>query len=447
MSTEWSKQDRQKMTAMVNAAIALAAKNGASAAEIGLSASVGLAVDVRMQAVDMVEHFRDKGFGVTVYFDQRKGSASTTDTRPEAIAKTVEAACRIAQYTEPDPCSGLPEQKDLATEWPQDLSLYHPWNITAEQAIEIAMACEAIALKADKKIVNSEGAAVNTASSLRVYGNSLGFVQDFVSTRHSISCSVIAQKRGQMQRDYSYTNARDAADLDSIDFVATDAAKRTLAKLGPKKLPTGEVPVIFAAEVATGLIGSFLGAISGGSLYREASFLVDHLGKTIFPDWVTITEDPFVKKGLASCPYDGEGVKVSRRDLIQQGVLQGYLLDCYSARKLKMQTTGNAGGAHNIMVSHQAKTLAELLSTMNTGLLITDVMGQGVNLITGDYSRGVSGFWVENGQIQYPVEEITVAANLKDMYRGIQAIGSDVEKRGRIRCGSIFIDHMRVAGE
>jgi PmbA protein len=447
MLTEWQDCDRQQMMGMVQSALALAEQRGATAAEIGVSASIGLSVDVRMQAVETVEHCRDKGFGVTVYFDQRKGSASTTDTRPEAIAKTVEAACRIAQYTQPDLCAGLPEKKYLATEWPKDLSLYHPWDMSTEQAIDMAMACEALAMKLDKKIVNSEGASVNTSSSLQVYGNSIGFLQDFMSTRHGLSCSVIAEKRGKMQRDYSYTVARDAGDLSSLEWVAQQAAKRTLAKLSPKKIPTGEVPVIFAAEVATGLMGSFLSAINGANLYREASFLGGYLEQSIFPSWMSITEDPFVKKGLASCPYDAEGVSVRKRDLIRQGVLQGYLLDCYSARKLKMETTGNAGGAHNIIVSHQDKNLTMLLSILNKGLLVTDVMGQGINLVTGDYSRGASGFWVENGQIQYPVEEITVAGNLKDMYRGIQAIGNDVEVRGRILCGSVLIDHMRVGGD
>lgn len=438
---------RGELERLVHAALARAKQAGADQAEMSVSHSVGLNVTVRLGEVETVEHSQDKGFGVTVYCGQRSGSASTTDVRESSIYAAVDAACRLAQYTEADPYAGLADPALLATEWPE-LSLYHPWDLAPEAAIAKAIECEALAMQQSPLLVNSEGASLYTHSALRVYGNSHGFVQDFLATRHGLDCAVIAEKNGAMQRDYSYTVARAPEDLDAIAAVAKSAAERTVAKLDAQVLSTREVPVIFAADVATSLVGHFLSAISGSALYRQASFLVDHLGQPIFPEWLNIMEDPFVLRGLASCPYDAEGVRVQARHLIEQGVLQGYLLDSYSARKLKMQSTGNAGGAHNIVVQSRqpSRSLAEMLALMDTGLLVTDVMGQGVNVVTGDYSRGANGFWVEKGKIQYPVEEITIAGHLRTMFQGLQAIGSDIEKRGRIRTGSILIDRMQVAG-
>jgi len=419
---------------------------GASASEAGVSLEAGLSVTVRLGEVETLEYHRDRGVGVTVYFGQRKASASTSDFTPKAVRETVRAACDIARYTSEDDCAGLADAALMARDIP-DLDLCHPWDVDATRAIEIAQRCEAAARTADERISNSEGATLSSHQGLRVYGNSHGFSGGYPSTRHSLSCSVIAGQDEQMQRDYWYTVARRHEEMEAAEQVGSIAAERTLRRLGGRKLGTRQVPIMFAAELATGLFRSFTGAIRGSSLYRKSSFLLDHLGKQVFPDFVHIHEQPHLRGALGSAPFDSEGVATRARDLVADGVLQGYVLDSYSARKLGMQTTGNAGGVHNLSVDSGALGFEALLREMNTGLLVTELMGQGVNMVTGDYSRGAAGFWVENGVIQYPVEEITIAGNLKDMFMAIVAIGNDIERRGNIRCGSVQIERMTVAGE
>ncbi len=425
--------------------LAEARAQGASAAEAGVSTDTGLSVTVRLGEVETVEHHRDKGVAVTVYFGKRKGTASSSDFSPRAIRETVAAACTIARYTAEDEYSGLADADLMATDIP-DLDLCHPWVLSADQAVALAMDAEA-AGRVDQRITNSEGATVNTYQGGRVYGNSHGFIGGYASTRHGISCVLIAQQgENDMQRDYWYTVARDAASLELPAEVGAHAARRALQRLGARRLSTRQVPVIFAAEVAGGLIGHFLGAIRGGSLYRNASFLVDHLDKRVFPEFVHIHEQPHLKNALGSAPFDDEGVATRARDFIVDGVLTSYVLDSYSARKLGMQTTGNAGDVHNLTVDPGTLDLDGLIKEMGTGLLVTELMGMGVNIVTGDYSRGASGFWVENGEIQYPVQEITIAGNLRDIFMQIQGTGRDVDTRGNIRTGSILIERMTVAG-
>lgn len=435
-----------ELEALVKQVLDEAGKLGASSAEAGVSLEAGLSVTVRLGEVETLEYHRDRGVGVTVFFGQRKGSASTSDFAPHAVRETVRAACDIARYTSEDSCAGLADAALMAQDIP-DLDLCHPWAIDAAGAIEIAQRCEAAARDADTRISNSEGATLSSHQGLRVYGNSHGFLGGYPSTRHSISCSVIAGREDQMQRDYWYTVARRHEEMEDAAQVGRMAAERTLRRLNGRKLGTCQVPVIFAAEIATGLFRSFIGAVRGSSLYRKSSFLLDHLGKPVFPDFVHIHEQPHLRGALGSAPFDSEGVATQARDLITGGVLQGYVLDSYSARKLGMQTTGNAGGTHNLTIDTGALDFAALLQEMGTGLLVTELMGQGVNMVTGDYSRGAAGFWVENGVIQYPVEEITIAGNLKDMFKSIVAIANDVERRGNIRTGSVLIERMTVAGE
>ncbi len=419
---------------------------GASSAEAGVNIEAGLSVNVRLGEIDTLEHNRDKGLGITVYFGQRKGSASTSDFSPRAIRETVKAACDIARYTEEDEAAGLADAELMASEIP-DLDLYHPWGITAEEAIELARACEASGREVDERISNSEGAAVSSHDGLRVYGNSHGFLGHYLSSRHSLSCTLIGQSGEGMQRDHWYTLSRYPSELESPETVGKKAAERTLARLGARRLDTCQVPVIFEAEVARGLLAHLLRAINGGNLYRKASFLLDHLGKQIFPDWIRIDERPHLKGGLGSAPFDNEGVATRERDIVTEGVLRGYVLDSYAARRLHMQTTGNAGGVHNLFIKHNDVDFGELCRQMGQGLVVTEVMGQGVNIVTGDYSRGASGFWVENGEIQYPVEEITLASTLQEMFKGIEAIANDEDTRGNIRTGSWLIRQMTVAGE
>ncbi|MFM8332332.1 MAG: metalloprotease PmbA [Candidatus Methylumidiphilus sp.] len=435
-----------RLSSLVADILAEAKQQGASAAEAGLSVDLGLSVNVRLGEVETIEHHRSQGLGVTVYFGQRKGSASSTDLSAQAVRETVAAACRIAQHAQPDEFAGLPEAELLATEFP-DLDLCHPWGLSVEDAIKLATTCEDAARGFHPDISNSEGANLNTYQGLRVSGNSLGFLHGYPSSRHSLSCSVIGGKDDGMQRDDWWTVARDAADLESAEAVGRKAAERAIRRLNAQTLSTRQCPVVFAAEVAAGLVGHFVGAIRGGNLYRKSSFLLDHLGQPIFPAFVHIHEQPHLLKGLGSAPYDGEGVATRAHDLIKDGALESYVLSCYSARKLGLQTTGNAGGVHNLIVDPGDLDLAGLLRKMGTGLLVTELMGQGVNIITGDYSRGAAGFWVENGEIQYPVEEITIAANLRDVYRNIVAIGNDVDLRGNTRTGSILVAEMTVAGE
>lgn len=419
---------------------------GASAAEAGLNMDIGLSVTVRLGEVETLEFHRDRGLGVTVYFGSRKGSASTSDLSPQALRETVRAACDIARYTSEDDCAGLAPTERMARDIP-DLDLYHPWGIDADRAIDIARACEDTARGVDPRISNSEGATLSSHEGVRVYGNSHGFIGGYPSTRHSISCSVIGEQDGQMQRDYWYTVARRHEDMQAPEDVGRIAAERTLHRLGARKITTCQVPVVFAAEVATGLFRSFIGAIRGGNLYRKSSFLLDHLGKRVFPEFMEIDEQPHLRRALASAPFDSEGVATAERRIVEDGVLQGYVLDAYSACKLGMETTGNAGGVHNLVVQPGDKALADLLKEMDTGLLVTELMGHGVNLVTGDYSRGAAGYWVEGGEIIHPVEEVTVAGNLKDMFLGIQAIGNDVDRRGSIHTGSVLIDRMTIAGD
>lgn len=426
--------------------LAEAHAQGATSAEVSVSQGIGFSVTVRLGAVETVEYHRDKGIGITVYFGKRKGSASTSDATSDAVKATVSAACRIARLSGEDPYAGLADAELMAKTYP-DLDLHRPWYIEPEQAIAMAQECENQARTFDKRITNSEGASISTYQSVGVYGNSHGFIGGYPASRHSVSCTLVAQDAKGMQRDGYYTVARDPDDLETIAAVAKEAANRTVKRLGARRLKTCTVPVIFQAEIARGLIGSFLGAISGGSLYRKASFLIDQLGKPVFANHVSLYERPHIPKGFGSAPFDAEGVATRDRDLVSKGVLQGYLLGSYSARKLGMKSTGNAGGAHNILVNASNQDLSTLLKQMGKGLLVTEVMGQGINIVTGDYSRGATGFWVENGEIQYPVEEITIAGNLRDMYTNLVAIANDIDRRGSIHTGSILLESMMVAGE
>ncbi len=423
-----------------------AKRQGASAAEAAVSSDAGLSVTVRLGETETIEHTRDNGLGVTVYFGHRKGSASTSDLSPQAIKETVEAACNFARYTSEDDCAGLADPSLMATELP-DLDLYHPWNQSVEEAIELAIRCETAARDSDERIFNSEGATLNSHNGLQVYGNTHGFIGGYPSSRHSLSCAVLGKQGESMQRDYWYTLARKSEQLDRAESVGEMAARRTLARLNGRRIKTQQAPVLFQADVAVGLLRSFVGAIRGSSLYRKASFLLDQLGKPVFPSFINIHEDPLLSGGLASCAYDSEGVATSRKDFIQDGVLSSYVLDSYAARKLGMQTTGNGGGVRNLRINSGDQDREGLLKSMQRGLLVTELMGQGVNMVTGDYSRGATGFWIENGEIQFPVEEITIAGNMKEMFLGLQEVGSDIETRSSVQTGSWLIDNMMIAGE
>ncbi|MCX7075032.1 MAG: metalloprotease PmbA [Methylococcales bacterium] len=419
---------------------------GATAAEAGLSVDDGLSVTARLGVVETIEHHCSQGLGVTVYFGQRKGVASTTDLSPSSIKETVSAACSIARYTSEDEFSGLPDADLLATEFP-DLDLYHPWALSSEKAIEMAIECEDAARHYHADISNSEGATISTQKGLSVMGNSLGFLQAHLSSRHSLSCSVLAKRGDDMQRDYWYSVARNADFLELPQEVGIIAAERTLRRLGGRSLSPRQCPVLFSAEIASSLLGSFIGAISGGSLYRKSTFLLDALNTKIFPSFVHIHEQPHLVGGLGSAMYDSEGVTTRHRDLVRDGILQDYVLSTYSARKLGLKSTGNAGGVRNLTITPTGGDFESMLQLLGTGLLVTELMGQGVKMMTGDYSRGAAGFWVEHGVIQYPVEEITIAGNLKEMFNGIVAIGNDVDLRGNTRTGSILIEQMSIAGE
>lgn len=437
---------REQLEALVADLLAEARTQGATAAEAAVSFNSALSVTVRLGEVETLEHHRQRGLGVTVYFGESRGSASTADWRPEAIRDTVQSACAIARHTAADPCAGLADPDRLARDIP-DLDLYHPWPLTVEDAIDRARECEAAALSFDPRIDNSEGGSIATQIGLVLYGNSHGFCGGYPSSRHSLSCSVIAQDKGGMQRNHWYTVARNRNDLEAPVAVGQQAAQRALRRLGSRQISTQQVPVLFAPELARGLIGHFIAAIRGGALYRKASFLLDRLGTPIFPEFVTIRERPHLRRALASAPFDNEGVATVDRDLVNHGVLQGYVLDSYSARRLGMETTGNAGGTHNLIVEPGPMGHEELLRQLDTGLWVTELLGHGVNTVTGDYSRGASGFWVENGEIQHPVHEITIAGNLNEMFRRIVAVGKDVDRRGGIRCGSLLLERMTVAGE
>jgi PmbA protein len=429
-------------------ALAEAQRQGATQCEADASVSQGLSVSVRLGEVDTVEYQRDRGLGVTVYFGRRKGAASTADLTPAAVRETVAKACAIARYTAEDPYAGLVEPEALARDIP-DLDLDHPWALTPEAAIELARSCEAQGLAVDKRVSNSEGAGVSSQRHSGVYGNSLGFLAGYSSTSHSVSCTLIAQTGDDMQRDSWWSVARDASELEASASIGRTAGERALARLGARRLTTRRAPVAYAPDLARGLFRHFIGAISGASQYRKSSFLLNAAGEQIFPPFLSMHERPHIPRALASSPFDQEGAATHDRELVRAGVLEGYVLGSYSARRLGLKTTGNAGGIHNLLVTSAQGGLDRrgFLGRLGTGFLVTELMGQGVNGVTGDYSRGASGFWVENGDIAYPVHEITIAGNLRNMYRDIVALGDDVDTRGGIRTGSVLIGEMTIAGE
>ena len=443
--TSLLKSQEQTLRDAVSFAIETAQKAGATA-EVGVTKVSGLSVSTRLQEIENVEFTNDGALGISVYLGQQKGNASTSDLSEEAIKNTVEAALTIAKYTSPDDCTGLADKELMAFEAP-DLELYHGASVDVEQATKLALEAEKSALEYDAKIVNSNGASFNSHTGVRVYGNTHGMLQSYLSSRYSLSCSVIGGELDQLENDYEYTVSREFDALSSADWVGQNCAKKVIARLNPQKLTTREVPVIFLNDVTTGLISHLTGAISGGSLYRKSSFLLNHLGKQVLPDWFQISERPHLLKRLASTPFDSEGVRTQDLEIIQDGILQTYLLTSYSGRKMGMQSTGHAGGIHNWLVKpNLTGGLTALLRQMGTGLLVTDVMGQGVNIVTGDYSRGAAGFWVENGEIQYPVAEITIAGQLQDMLKNIVAVADDVEHRSNIQTGSILLDKMKISG-
>jgi PmbA protein len=439
----YSQQDLQDLTSL---ALAEARGLGASDAEVGVSVETGLSVTARLREVETLEYQRDRGMGVTLYRGKRKGSASTGDLSASAIRDTVAKAFSIAGFTAEDEAAGLPEPDTLAREFP-DLDLFHPWSIDPDAARDLAIACEAAALDADPRIGNSEGATLSTHRGMRVFGNSLGFLGTTATTLHSLSCVVVAEAGEEMQRDYWYSTVRDWRELDDGVSIGKQAAARALRRLNARKLSTVTAPVLFVPELARGLFGSFLGAIRGGSQYRRASFLLDAAGEQVFPDWMQISERPHLRKALSSAAFDSEGVATHDREIIEHGVLTGYVLSTYSARKLGLKTTGKAGGVHNLIVKGGQQNFDDLVRRMERGLVVTELMGQGVNGVTGDYSRGASGFWVENGAIAYPVHEITIAGNLREMFRNVVAVGNDIDLRGGIRTGSVLLEEMTIAGE
>ncbi len=422
-----------------------AKQQGATDAEVDVGINHGFSVSARQGKAESIEYNQDKLIDLTVYFGQRTGSSSLSDFRPEAIQAAVRAACSIARFTDQDDCAGLADAALMARHYP-NLDLSHPWAISVEQAVELACECEAKALAQDKRITQAESVSVATGNAWHAYGNTRDFIGVFPTSRHEISCVLVAKQGDDMQRDYSYTVSRDPSLLESVDNVANQAVHRTVRRLGARRIATQQVPVIFAAEEARHLLSHFISAISGSHLYRKSSFLLDQLNKPIFPAHITIEERPHLPKLLGSSPFDDNGVATRNNRFIDEGILKSYVLGVYSARQLKMQTTGNAGGVHNLFITTSNKDLSALLKTMNRGLLVTEVMGQGVNLVTGDYSRGAAGFWIESGEIQYPVQEITIASNLRDLYLHLIEVGSDIDTRGNILTGSILVNHMMVAG-
>jgi PmbA protein len=431
---------------IVEDVLKLAKDKGATQAEASMSKVEGIAVSSRLKEVETVEFTNDGGLGITVYHGKKKGSASTADLSPQALRLTVEKAIEIAKHTGDDDCSGLAEKELMAFDFP-DLDLYHPVELDTDHAIQQVIAAETSALDVDPRITNSDGASYNANLGTKVYGNSHGFIAGYDSSRYSMSCVVIGEQDGDMQRDYSYSVGREIGNLTSPEQLGREAAQLTLSRLGARTVKTCKVPVLFDREIASGLFGHFIGAISGGSVYRKSSFLLDKLGQQVLPSWLNITERPHVLRGLASSPFDHEGVRTQDMDVVSKGLLNHYLLTSYSARKLKMQTTGHAGGIHNWFIQHTGESDQEMLAKLGTGLLVTELMGQGVNIVTGDYSRGAAGFWVENGIIQYPVHEITIAGNLTDMLMNIVAIGAVQETRGSVKTGSVLIESMQIAGE
>lgn len=423
-----------------------ARQQGTDQAEVSVSADDGLGVSVRKGELENLEFNQDQGFGITVYLGQRKGSASTTDSSPDAIRDTVAAAKRIATYTQEDECSGLADA-ELAPTTLADLDLFHPWEVQPEALTELAQSCEAAAMAVDSRLTNTEGAQVNTQQAVRVYGNSHGFIGSYCSTRYGMSCVVIGEDENGMQRDYWYTSSRDHNELEAAEEVGSKAGERTIARLSPRKAPTGRFPVIYSAQVASSLISHLTGAISGGAQYRKSSFLLDSIGMDVVPEWLSLVERPHLKKAMGSANFDGDGVATSEKAFVQDGRIASYILSVYSARKLGLTPTGNAGGVYNLDVEAPQTAYADMVAAVDRGLLVTELMGQGVNGVTGDYSRGAAGFWIENGEVQYPVAEVTIAGNLKDMYRAIVAVGDDIDYRGNIRAPSIQIEQMMIAGE
>lgn len=433
---------------VVSRALDSARRAGATQAEADASLQQGLSVSVRLGEVETVEYQRDRALGITVYFGHRKGSASTGDLSAQSVEDMVAKACAIARHTAEDECAGLADPALLQTQF-RDLHLDFPWELSADAAVELARECEAAGRAVDTRLSNSEGASVSSQRGVRVYGNTHGFLAGDCGTSHSLSCVLLAQVGEDMQRDYWYTSARDPRDLEAAELVGRRAGQRAIARLGARRLPTGPAQVVLAPEVARGFIGHFIGAIRGSAQYRKASFLLGTAGQRIFPDWVQMHERPHLLKGVASSNFDSEGVRTVDRELVRDGIVDGYLLGSYSARKLGLVSTGHAGGLNNLMVdaSVDRPDQASLLQRMGRGLLVTELMGQGVNGVTGDYSRGATGFWIEGGEIAYPVHEVTIAGNLRNLFAGLQAIGSDVDERGGVRVGSIWVGEFTIAGE
>jgi PmbA protein len=440
-----SSEDQSSLQVIVQKLLDEAKRKGADQAEAAANHDIGLSVTARLGDVESLEYTNDRGVGVTVYVGSRKGSASTSDFSDSALAEAVGKAITFASHTAADEHAGLADADRIATDIP-DLSLAHEWQLQSSDAIDLAIECENAAREYDKRISNSEGATVATNSGSSAYGNTHGFLSSFPRSSHSISCMVIGEVNGEMQRDYYYSTSRDPQLLESPKLIGEAAARRTISRLGARKIKTMQAPVVFSAELARGFIGHAIGAVSGGAQYRRSTFLLEAAGEQIFPPFVRIEERPHIAGAMASAPYDSEGVATTDRDLVTDGVLQGYILGSYSARRLGLQTTGNAGGAHNLLVAGNVEDQQQLLSKMGTGLLVHELIGQGVNGVTGDYSRGAVGFWVENGEIAYPVHEITIAGNLRDLYLRIAAIGKDQDVRGGIRCGSLLVDEMAIAG-
>ena len=423
-----------------------AAKRGAGAAEVDVTEGTGQTVTVRQGAVETIEYNRDKGIGVTVYIGKQRGHASTTDFSPQAVRDTVDAALSIARFTAADDCSGLADEDMLAREFP-DLDLWHPWALPVERAIELAKSCEEAGFAVDKRLTNSEGATVSTQGSHFVYGNTHGFLAGYPSSRHGVWCALVAGKNDEMQRDDWYETSRDSGALPEPAAVGRRAGERAVRRLAARKIRTTQAPVLFEAPIASSLLGHFVSAVSGGNLYRKSSFLLDSAGQAVFAPLVNISEQPHVRGGLASAAFDEEGVATQPREVVKDGIVQGYFLSSYSARKLGLRSTGNAGGNHNLWLRDTGQDFEEMLAAMGTGLLVTELLGQGVNAVTGDYSRGAAGFWVERGEIAYPVQEITIAGTLKEMFRAIAAVGTDVVRRGSRYCGSVLIERMTIAGD
>lgn len=436
----------QQYVDAVTQVLQLAKKEGATQTEVSVGYEKGFTVSVRQGKVETLEYHREKGVHVTVYFGYRTASASTNDLSLNSLEETVKKAARIAKAVEEDEFAGLADPTFLAHKYPE-LELYYPWSINPEQAIHIATDCEAHAMSKDKRITNSEGVSVVTSEHWHVYANSNGFLGHYPTTHHSINCSLIAEDGHQMQRDHEYTLARDPADLQNTTQLANQTVEKTVKRLGARRIDTRKAPVIFHSDVAKGFLGTFISAISGGNLYREASFLHDSLGKAVFPSFISIEQQPHLDKMMGSAPFDSEGVKTEKLSYVNEGMVRSYVLSSYSARRLKLQPTGNANGVHNLFITKQVENLPDLIKKMHTGFLVTELIGQGVNIMTGDYSRGAFGYWVENGEIQHPVQEVTIAGNLKDMYSHLVAVAGDTDHRGNIHTGSILLEEMTIAGQ